>query len=308
MESKKKFILQYIVDIILTIVSAGVISLGIKVFVSPNRFLSTGVTGLAIIIGRLYDNLATPAVSLETTITSILYFVFNVPVIILSIKKLSKRFTILSIISVLTTSLFLVVLPDNLNELLGLSVAKGDISFLDAALFVGLMNGAANAILFIVGGSAGGTDVLSMYFSVIKQITVGRLSVIINGVIILLGMLVDGEGNAIPKAFYTLVYLVISSIVIDLFYVRNKRNIVYITTSKGKEISDVINQKYIRGVTKISATGAFTGEARDLLYCACTSFEVDGIIKEITKIDEHAFISVVPANKIIGNFINKDLR
>ena len=308
MDNKKKYIITYIIHIIVTIISAGIIALGIKIFVSPNRFLSTGVTGVAIIIGRLYDNIFSPATSLETTITSILYFVFNVPVIILSIKKLSKKFTILSILSILSTSLFLVVIPDNINELLGLSVENGNITFLDAALFVGLMNGAANALLFIVGSSAGGTDILSMYYSVTKQVSIGRLAVMFNGVIIVAGMFVDKQGGAIPKAFYTLVYLVISSLVIDLFYVRNKRNIVYVTTSKGKEISDVINRKYIRGVTKISAVGAFTGEPRDLLYCACNTFEVNGIIREVKNIDEHAFISVVPANKVIGNFINKDLR
>ena len=147
-----------------------------------------------------------------------------------------------------------------------------------------------------------------MYYSLKKQSSLGKMTTIINGVIILLGLLIEQGNDAIAKAFYTLIYLVINSIVIDLFYIRNKRAILLITTSKGEEVSKIITLNFVRGVTRMDAKGAYTGEHKDLLYCACSSFEVVEIIKKVKDIDSHAFISVLEANKVHGNFLNKELR
>ena len=306
MEKKANNKLRFVIDLFITIVCAFVISCGVKIFISPNKFLSTGVTGLSLILGRICDNVT--GKDLETTIAGIAYYVMNVPILIMAWKRLSKRFAILSIVNVTVTAICLTLLPNDLNERLHLSVAQEQISFLDAALFVGMMNGAANGVAFMVGGSGGGTDVISMYFSVKKQTTVGKITTSINAFIIVLGIFVDGSDLAIAKAFYTLVYLIISSLVIDLFYNRNRRNILLITTTKGKEVSQVINNEFVRGVTTLDAKGSFTGEHKDFLYCACSLFEVNIICKRIKEVDEHAFISVVGAKKVFGNFINKDLR
>ena len=303
---------QFILSLLLTIMSAFIMAVGVKIFISPNKFLSTGVTGIAIIIGRIYDNLHLSEVSMETTITGIIMFLLNIPLLILSWKKLSHKFAILTAVNVIVNSVFLAVLPDNLNEVFHL-VAESDtavenITLLDAALFVGLMNGAANALSYIVGGSTGGCDILSMHFSLKKQSSVGKMTTTMNIFILAIGIFIDGTDSALSKSFYTLVYLVVSSIVIDLFYIRNKRAILFITTSKGKEIVKEITEHFVRGVTFLDAKGGYTGEHKDLLYCACSSFEVVDIVKKVKELDNHAFISVVEANKVHGNFLNKELR
>ena len=113
---------------------------------------------------------------------------------------------------------------------------------------------------------------------------------------------------AIPKAFYTLVYLVINSIVIDLFYVRNRRNVLLIITTKGEQLSKEVTHRFVRGVTILQAKGAYTGEEKQMLYCACSSFEVVDITNLVKEIDEHAFVTVLEANKVHGNFLNKEIR
>ena len=302
----KKTLITNIVAVVLTIISSAVIALGVKIFLSPNRYLSIGVQGLTLIIGRVFDNIT--GLQLETTIAGVSLFIFNIPILLLAWKKLSLRFMILSVINVAVNTLVMTLLPDNLHEVFHLSVANGDITFLDAALFVGLMNGTANAISYVVGGSTGGADVMSMYYSIKKQGTVGSFTTIINSAIILIGLFVDGTDGAIAKAFYTLVYLVINSLVIDIFYTRNKRAVLLITTSKGDEVADVITHQFVRGATIMSAKGAYTGADKNVLYCACSSFEVANIAKRVKEIDEHAFISVLDASKIHGNFLSKELR
>ena len=303
---------QFILALILTIMSAFIMAVGVKIFISPNKFLSTGVTGIAIIIGRIYDNLHLSEVSMETTITGIIMFLLNIPLLILSWKKLSHKFAILTAVNLIVKSVFLAVLPDNLNEVFHLvaesNTTTQNITLLDAALFVGLMNGAANALSYIVGGSTGGCDILSMHFSMKKQSSIGKMTTTMNFFILFIGIFIDGTDSALSKSFYTLVYLVVSSIVIDLFYIRNKRTILFITTSKGKEIVKVITEQFVRGVTLLDAKGGYTGEHKDLLYCACSSFEVVDIVKRVKELDNHAFISVVEANKVHGNFLNKELR
>ena len=299
-------VLNHAFAITMSIIASFIMAVGIKVFISPNGFVSIGFQGLGLLIGRVYDKIF--ETNLETTITGIVYLLINIPILILAWKKLSRRFTIYSTIDVVVTSVFLAVLPNNLDEMLNLSVNKGNITFLDAALFVGLLNGTANALCYIFGGSTGGTDVISMYFSVKKQASLGKMTTIINGIIILLGFIIDGSSQAISRTLYTLVYLVINAIVIDIFYIRNRRAVLLITTSKGDEISKEITSNFVRGVTKLDAKGGYTGEHKDFLYCACSSFEVIDIINKVKVIDPNAFVSVLEANKVHGNFLNKELR
>ena len=303
---EKKTLITDVIAVILTILSSAIIALGVKIFLSPNRFLSVGVQGITLIIGRTVDNIA--GTNYETLIAGISLLLFNIPILLIAWKKLSFRFMLLSVINVLVNTLVMTLLPDNLHEIFHLSVANGDITFLDAALFVGLMNGTANAVSYVVGGSTGGADVMSMYFSLKKQGSVGSFSTLINSGIIFVGLFVDGTDGAIAKGFYTLVYLVINSLVIDIFYTRNKRAVLLITTTKGEEVADVITHQFVRGATIMNAKGAYTGADKNVLYCACSSFEVANIAKRVKEIDEHAFISVLDASKIHGNFLSKELR
>ncbi len=299
---------SYTISILVNIISAIVITIGVKVFISPNKFLSTGFTGIALVVGRIYDNIFTPEKSLETTIASVVFLIINIPVLILGWKKLSHKFTICSLVFVIVTTITMAFIPDDIGVRLHLSVANGDISYLDAALFVGMLNGCANALAYIFDGSTGGIDIISMYYSVRKQISIGRVTTLMNGVTLILGLFIDGSEMALSKAFYTLVYIVINSIVIDLFYVRNKRTILFITTSKGDEVANEIMLHFVRGVTRMDVKGGYTGNHKDLIYCACSSFEVKDIIQKVVEIDEHAFVSVIAAEKIHGNFISKVLR
>lgn len=304
--SNKSF--TFIIAIILTSLSAIVMAIGVKVFLSPNQFLSTGVTGVALIVGRIFDNIAKPSQTMETTIAGVVMLILNIPILLLAWKKLSLRFMILSAVNVIVNSVAMTLLPDNMDEVFNLSVSLGNISYLDAALFVGMMNGVANALAYVVGGSTGGSDVISMYYSIKKQGSLGKFTTIINSFIIICGLFINTGDDVIAKAFYTMIYLVINSLVIDIFYTRNKRAVLLITTTKGQEVADEITHKFIRGGTIINAKGAYTGKDRQLLYCACATFEVLEITKCIKEIDEHAFISVIEANKIHGNFLNKQLR
>ena len=96
--------------------------------------------------------------------------------------------------------------------------------------------------------------------------------------------------------------------VIDIFYTRNKRAVLLITTTKGQEVADAITHVFVRGATIMNAKGAYTGSDKSVLYCACSSFEVTSIAKKVKEIDEHAFISVLEASKVHGNFLSKELR
>ena len=77
---------------------------------------------------------------------------------------------------------------------------------------------------------------------------------------------------------------------------------------ENEKVTKCITHNFVRGVTMMDAKGAYTGEHKDLLYCACSSFEVPEITNRVKTIDEHAFISVLEANKVHGNFLNKELR
>ena len=298
---------EYIVSIILVVFAALAFALAVKIFVSPKKLLSGGVSGITLIIGRLISKYGGGAN--ETLFAGIFNFIINAPLLVLSWFKLNKKFTILTTIHVVVYSLLMAVLPDNLNELIfgdDPTFTLTSSGMLDAAIFAGAIAGSANAVAFIAGGSTAGVDIVSYYMSSKKQISVGRINAFVNGMIILLSIILFPE-QGISHALYTLIYIFVNAMCIDSIYIRNRKTALSIVTNKGEEVSKFIMSKFYRGVTILDGKGAYTGNHKDFLYVVTTSFEAMLISKEVQKFDPDCFISVSSLEKVFGRFINKEV-
>ncbi len=287
------------------IFSALIYSIGVVVFISNAKLLASGVSGMALIIGRLIEQ-AEILNFTEAQISGVFYFVLNIPIMILSFKKFSLKFSILSITHMIFTSLFTSLLDANaLMTFVFSNLTWPMENQLACALFAGVFCGFSTAICYLVGGSSAGIDLLSAYLSGKKQMSIGKINGIVNGTIITISILLWHKEGEILNALFTLVFIFINATVIDLIFVANKKVIVTIITEKGDEIADVINEKFTRGVTRIKAIGNYTKREKDFLYIACTSMEALEISSLSMEIDEHSFTSITSANKISGYFLNK---
>ena len=298
--------INWIVSIGVIIFSAFVYSIGVVLFVSEAKLLASGVSGMSLIIGRLIEESGLVNYT-EAQISGIFYFVLNLPIMVLSFRKFNIKFSILSILHMVFTSLFTSILDVNvLMDIVGISKGWQIDYRLESALFSGVMCGFATAICYLVGGSSAGVDLLAAYLSSKKQMSVGKINAIVNACIITLSIFLWSD--EVLNALFTLAFIFINASVIDMIFVANRKVVVTIITEKGDEISDLINSNFTRGVTRIKAIGNYTKREKDFLYIACTSNEALEIADLVKQIDEHSFTSVSNAQRISGYFLNKSTK
>jgi uncharacterized membrane-anchored protein YitT (DUF2179 family) len=298
--------INWIVSIGVIIFSAFVYSIGVVLFVSEAKLLASGVSGMSLIIGRLIEESGLVNYT-EAQISGIFYFVLNLPIMVLSFRKFNIKFSILSILHMVFTSLFTSILDVNvLMDIVGISSGWQIDYRLESALFSGVMCGFSTAICYLVGGSSAGVDLLAAYLSSKKQLSVGKINAIVNACIIALSIILWSD--EVLNALFTLAFIFINASVIDMIFVANRKVVVTIITEKGDEISDLINSNFTRGVTRIKAIGNYTKREKDFLYIACTSNEALEIADLAKQIDEHSFTSVSNAQRISGYFLNKSTK
>lgn len=298
--------LNWIISIMVIIFSAFVYSIGVVLFVSEAKMLASGVSGMSLIIGRLIEESGLVNYT-EAQISGIFYFILNLPILFLSFRKFNLKFSILSILHMVFTSIFTSILDVNtLMDIVGISKGWQLDYRLESALFSGVMCGFATAICYLVGGSSAGIDLLAAYLSSKKQLSVGKINAIVNACIIVLSIILWRD--EILNALFTLAFIFINASVIDMIFVANRKVVVTIITEKGDEISDLINSNFTRGVTRIKAIGNYTKREKDFLYIACTSNEALEIAELAKQIDEHSFTSVSNAQRISGYFLNKSTK
>lgn len=291
---RKKILIES-VNVIGVIISALIFAIVLTVFISPAGLLSGGISGITLIIGRFLHKFFADIP--ETTIASAFYFVLNIPLLLLGWKKLSKKFTILSALHIISTTIFLNIIPSDIGSFLNIDF---HVSKLDAALFAGALAGGSTALSFLCHGSGGGIDIISAYFSTVKHQSIGFTNTIINGFILILGGILFEDWGAM---LYALVYAVINAMVLDMIYVRNKRMVLNIITTNGEEVSKYIMNTFHRGVTKLDAIGEYTHTHKDFLYVVATSYEAHEMCQNIREIDPNCFISMSVTHQVFGRFV-----
>jgi len=273
----------------ITIVIVGAILNAIALnffFISANVYAS-GFTGMSQIINTIFVE----HIGINVT-TGILLFNLNIPVFILGWLKVGKGFTIYSLISVLFTSLALEVLP--------IIQLSNDIIL--NAVFGGVISGVGVGITLKWGASTGGSDIVAMYFSKLKDKPIGGYLMLINGLIII----VAGILNEPENALYTLIGLYVTTRVIDGIHTRHEKVTAMIVTKKAEELQTAIHEKMIRGITIMPVTGAYTKESKHMLYLVITRYELYDLEKIIQAVDENAFTNVIQTAGVYGFFRKND--
>jgi uncharacterized membrane-anchored protein YitT (DUF2179 family) len=300
--------------IVIAIVSAFIFAFGFCSFITPNAN-NTGDFGFKIVTGGvsgLSQNLAkilSPC-GLELTdsiIEALGYSLFNFPLLLLSFFTISKRFTIMTLINVVVTSVFISVMPKweliqsiSANSL----IAESPISRI---LFGAACTGLATALAFKAEISCGGIDIISYFLAIRKSTSVGKYGVVINAFIISLYSLLMVFGSssdydlAIISLFYSAIYLFVVMLIVDAINLRNKKVQLQFVTSRD-DFGKILLAHFPHGATITKGIGAYSNSDRYVVYMVVSSFEVNRVIKLSKQIDKHVFITVTSLIQVYGNF------
>ena len=268
-------------DILMDILGSLIYGAGVCLFAVGADFAPGGVTGMAILINHFF-----PALPIGT-----LTVVINLPVILLCYAYLGKRYLLKSSVCMAIMALVLdVVYPH-------FPVYTGDP--LLAVLFGGLFSGVGLALIYTRGYCTGGSDFVIMAIRKrFPHLSVGSISMLTDGVIILAGGLVFERVDAVLQG---IVMTAASTVMMDkILYGTSSGKRIIIITDIGQPIADAIGQQIGRGVTMMDVTGAYSGKPHTMLLCACSNQEGYRIKKLVYSIDEKALIMISPNDEVFG--------
>lgn len=256
-------------------IALGMILYGIgwTVFLLPNDITSGGVPGIASII---YFATGFPV--------QYTYFAINFFLLLLSLKILGLKFSIKTIFAVFVLTFFLSLIQ---QFTVGLSLLQ-DQPFMACVLGASFC-GSGIGIAFSANGSTGGTDIIAAIINKYRDITLGRVILVCDMIIISSSyfVLLDWE-----KVVYGFVTLYVSSFVLDQIVNSARQSVQFFIISKHyEEIGRRINKDLHRGVTVIDGTGLYTGFGIKMMFVLAKKRESTTIFRLIMDIDPEAFVS-----------------
>ena len=276
-----------ILDVVIIFIGCIIASLGVNIFLSHAQLLSGGATGIGLL--------------LEYTLnipTGITIFLINIPLLLVSYKKLNKSFTIYTTIGMLCLSFSLMM-----TKPLASYVSIDGLDILLYCIYGGVLCGIGYGLVFSRNGSTGGTDIITMLIrKKYSNFNIGTLSCSLNIIIILTGAYIFG----LPQALYTFISLFIQSFVLDRMLLGfNSKKLLLILTKKEEDIINYVIQDLHRGVTSLVAEGEYTHDRKKMLYCIVTSRQMIELKNAVQSIDPSAFITIVDISEVRGKgFMN----
>lgn len=254
----------------------------IKAFVNPAGLLSSGFTGLAILIDRITSLFG------FTFPTFIGMIALNVPVAIICWKSINQRFVIFSMIQVFLSSTFL--------RLLDVQPVFNNIML--EVVFGGFLYGLSIALALKGGASTAGTDFISLMVS--NKTGHSIWGVIFAGncaVLCIFGWMFGWEAAA-----YSIIFQFISTKTIETFYHRYDRMTLQITTSKPNQVLNAYKKDYRHGSSCAEIEGGYSGKTYWMITTVVSSYEVNDIVHLVRVQDEHAVINVLRTEDFYGGF------
>lgn len=274
------------IDIILIFLGCMIASLGVNLFLVHAKLLSGGATGVALI---LEYTLKIPS--------GIVILLINIPLIILSYKKLDKYFTIYTTIGMLCLSASLMITKSFTQFI------KIENDLLVLCIYGGVLCGVGYGIVFLRHGSTGGNDIITMLIrKKYSNFNIGGLGFSLNIIIVSIGAIIFG----LPQALYTVISLFIQSLVLDkMLKGFNSKKLLLILTRKEKEIIEYVIKDLNRGITSLVAEGEYTHDKKKMLYCIVSPHQMVELKAAVHSIDPGAFITIVDVSEVRGKgFLN----
>ena len=277
---------KYLKTLICVFLSALLQSFCINVFITPAKLLSSGFTGLAILINKISSLFG------FTLPVSLLVLMLNIPLGVLSFRSIGKKFVFFSILQVVLMSLFLNFHYTLLFDDLLLNVCFG-----------GFLYGIAISLALRGNASTAGTDFIALWVSNKLGKSIFEYVFAFNSVL----LLIFGYMFGWKYAGYSILFQFISTKTIDSFYKRYKLVTLEITTYHPKEICKAYVKHYRHGLSELAGVGGYEHKNLSLIHTVISFYELEDAIRLIKRVDPKAIINVISTERFIGHFYRQPL-
>lgn len=262
------------------------VAVGVYFFKFPNNFTYGGISGLSVLLGRIFR--------LGSTAT--LNMILDYSLLALGLLILGRNFAVRTVYCCLLYS-FLVWIFERICPMNG---PLTDEPLLELIVTIAL-SAVGAGIMFNLDASSGGTEIIAMIIKKYSKLNTTSALLASDVVVAAGSFFVFG----IETCLYSMLGLVMRSLLANTV-LENIRLCKYfnIITTKHEEICRYIINDLNRSATLVKAEGAYTGEDRKMVLVACKRHEAVDLQKQVKKIDPHAFMFISNTSEIIGkNFL-----
>lgn len=286
-KKKDRKLKRYAITFFAVLGSALIQAYVIQVFITPSNLLSSGFTGVAILLNKI------AALYHMNLSISLFMVLLNLPVAMLCYRSITPKFTIFSLLQVFLASMFLKVFSfAPLFDDLVLNV-----------IFGGFLYGVGTVIALKGNASTGGTDFVALLISNKCGKSIWEYVFVFNCVILCIFGVMFGWSHA----GYSILFQFIATKVISAFHHRYDRVTLLVTAEKGSEIIEAYIAEYRHGISKIEATGGYSKKKMELLHTVVSSYEVPDIVRLMKSVDSHVIINMLKTENFFGGFYQSPL-
>ena len=262
------------------ILGNAILAMGTAAFVVPNGLISGGVTGIGLILQRLFG-----------LPVDIGVFAADGVLFLLGAAVMGKAFAATIILSTIVYPTFF-SLFGKIPFLTTLTDDK-----LMAAIYAGLLMGAGIGLVIKVGGSTGGMDIPPI---ILHKLFGLSIPVMISAGDILL-LLVQAFYSSTEQVLYGILVVMLTSIVIDkVLIMGQKQTQVMVISPEYERINQAIHQKIDRGSTLIHATSGLEKQEQKVVLSVISNRQLGDLNELILQIDPQAFVIANEVNEVKG--------
>lgn len=296
----KKSVLVFLKEYALITLGILLYVLGWSIFLVPNNLVGGGVSGAAAVVQ--YATHGTIKIGYT-------YFAVNAVLLVVALFTLGKSFggkTIYAtVLASLGLNLFQTIIPAEVTQILAVDNGK-----LMSTIMGGIIIGVGIGMSMSQGGSTGGTDIIALIVNKYRNVSPGRMILMMDVVIILSSILVPsytaaGELVPWPEKITTVVYgfilVALCSTVLDYYLAGSRQSVqVFVLSRKYEEIADAITHELHRGVTVLDGKGWYTKNNTEVIMVITRKTDLNILLRRIKSIDPDAFLSINSVTGVYG--------
>ena len=246
-------------------------------FLDPGKIAPGGLTGVAMIMKHLWG--------WDIGITSL---ILNIPLFIVGYKAMGRVFAFRSLVATILFSLMIDLLP--LKEI--------PVEPILGTLYGGILLGIGLGFILRGGATTGGTDMCArMVHKYLPFLSVGMFLFLIDCLVVIAAWIFIGSSEAL----YALICIFVSGKAVDMVMLGLSSNkACFVITNEWETVSNRLMNEMERGVTQLSARGAYTGTERPVVLCVLPPQEVARLKEIVRQEDERAFMFITEAHEALG--------
>ena len=257
-------------------------AVGVMVFKAPNHFAMGGTSGLSIILSTLFPTLP---------VSAFMWFV-NAALVALGLVFLDRRTMGWTVYSSFALSTYVSLL----EWVIPLSQPLTNDTLLEL-IFAVLLPAVGSAIVFNIGASTGGTDILAMILRKRSSLEIGKALLIVDAIIVLTAALLYGARTGL----YCILGLVAKAFVVDTIIESvNMRKVCTVISRRPDAVLEFLVKVLRRTATVREERGGFSGRTETVLVTVLTRREASKLRLFLRERDPQAFITIVSSSEIVG--------